>query len=92
MPSDWPHKAAPDTSETDTRSADEALAKLRRDFTGHRIWRAVRWDGRLGDWVASLHDPHAGVDPTVIRSTAAALREALVNEALRAEAVRAVTW
>lgn len=95
MPSEWPQRATPD--ETDTHAADEALAALRRDFSGHRIWRAVKWDGRLGDWVASLHDPSAGVDPTVIRSSAAALREALVNEAARVvvergEAASVETW
>ncbi|URN05498.1 hypothetical protein LUW74_20740 [Actinomadura madurae] len=92
MPSERPQKANPNPSETDTHAADEALAELRRDFTGHRIWRATRWDGRLGDWVASLHDPHAGVDPTVITSNPTALREALVNEAERAKATRAGTW
>lgn len=86
MPSEWPQTATPD--QTDPHSADKALAELRRDFTGHRIWRATRWDGRLGDWVASLHDPSAGVDLTVIRSSAAALREALNNEADRAEMLR----
>jgi hypothetical protein len=65
---------------------DRELARLRQDFTGHRIWRAVRWDGRLGDWVASLHDPAAGIDPTVICSDAAALRKALRVEAERAAA------
>jgi len=92
MPTEWPNQATPNPHEADAHAADEALAELRRDFTGHRIWRAVRWDGRLGDWVASLHDPHAGVEPTVIRSSAAALREALVNEAARAEVARAETW
>lgn len=96
MPSDRPGKAVP--SQTSQRvtvtaesSTDQALANLRRDFTGHRIWRAVRWDGRLGDWVASLHDPSAGIDPTVIRSDPAALREALVTEAARAETERMET-
>ncbi|TDE39375.1 hypothetical protein [Actinomadura sp. 6K520] len=88
MSTEWPNQAAPNPYETDPRAADEALAKLRRDFTGHRIWRAVRWDGRLGDWVASLHDPLAGVDLTVIRSSPTALREALVNEAERARVAR----
>jgi hypothetical protein len=92
MSTEWPNQAAPTPYETDSRAADEALAELRRDFTGHRIWRAVRWDGRLGDWVASLHDPQAGVDPTVIRSSPAALRQALVNEAARAEVRRVETW
>ncbi|TDD69407.1 hypothetical protein E1293_35845 [Actinomadura darangshiensis] len=92
MPSEWPQKANPNTNEIDTDTADEALAELRRDFTGHRIWRATRWDGRLGDWVASLHDPHAGVDPTVVASGPTELREALVNEAERAKVTRAGTW
>lgn len=92
MSTEWPQKATPNPYETDAHAADEALAKLRHDFTGHRIWRAVRWDGRLGDWVATLHDPHAGMDPTVIRSSPAALREALVNEAARAEVARVETW
>jgi hypothetical protein len=63
---------------------DQALAALRKAFGGHRIWRAVRQDGRLGDWVATLHDPAAGVDPTVICGTAEELREALVRERERA--------
>jgi hypothetical protein len=59
---------------------DQMLSQLRADFTGHRIWRSVRWDGLLGGWVATLHDPAAGVDPTVFRDTAADLREALIRE------------
>lgn len=92
MPSEWPQQATSTEHETDSERAAEALAALRRDFTGHRIWRGVKRDGRLGDWVASLHDPSAGVDPTVIRSGPAELREALVNEAARAVVVRAGTW
>ena len=67
---------------------DQELDRLRKEFTGHRIWRAVRWDGRLGDWVASLHDPAAGIDPTVVCSDAAALRAALRVEAERGAARR----
>ncbi|WUH96829.1 hypothetical protein OHR68_25090 [Spirillospora sp. NBC_00431] len=92
MPSEWPQMATPDETDphaTDPHAADEALAELRRDFTGHRIWRGVKQNGRLGDWVASLHDPSAGVDLTVIRSSAAGLREALNKEAVRAEVARA---
>ncbi|MFA1546776.1 hypothetical protein [Actinomadura chokoriensis] len=66
--------------ETRTQIEEPALRRLREEFTGHRIWRARRWDGRLGDWVATLHDPAAGVDATVICSDSAALREALVRE------------
>lgn len=69
--------------ETRAQSEDPVLRRLREEFTGHRIWRSRRWDGRLGDWVATLHDPAAGVDATVIRSDAAALREALVQERQR---------
>ena len=74
----------------DTRTSleDRDLAQLRREFTGHRIWRAVRWDGRLGDWVASLHDPAGGIDPTVICSSAEELRAVLRREAERANARR----
>jgi hypothetical protein len=70
--------------DTHKHSDDEDLARLRTEFTGYRIWRSVRWDGRLGDWVASLHDPSAGIDPTVICSDADALRETLRREAQRA--------
>ncbi|WP_281292187.1 hypothetical protein [Actinomadura decatromicini] len=42
--------------------------------------------------MASLRDPSAGVDPTVIQTSPAALREALVHEAERAEVARAGTW
>ncbi|MFB4311957.1 hypothetical protein [Actinomadura sp. GTD37] len=66
--------------ETRAQIEEPALRQLREEFTGHRIWRARRWDGRPGDWVATLHDPAAGVDATVIRSDSAALREALLQE------------
>jgi len=65
-------------------NGDQAMTQLRDEFGGHRIWRAVRWDGRLGDWVASLHDPAEGVDPTVIRDGPEQLRAALVQEKERA--------
>jgi hypothetical protein len=68
-----------------TNTDDQKLAELRTSFTGHRIWRSVRWDGRLGDWIATLHDTAAGVDPTVICSTANDLQDALVGERRRAE-------
>ena len=68
-----------------TNSDDRVLARLREDFPGHRIFRAVRSDGLLGEWVASLHDPRAGVDATVMQPTAEQLRAALVSEAERAE-------
>lgn len=70
--------------ETRAHNDDPALRRLRDEFTGHRIWRSRRWDGRPGDWVATLHDPAAGVDPTVIRADSAALREALEQERQRA--------
>lgn len=70
--------------ETRAHTDDPALRQLREEFTGHRIWRSRRWDGLPGDWVATLHDPAAGVDPTVIRPDSAALRDALVQERQRA--------
>ncbi|TDB87124.1 hypothetical protein E1264_15585 [Actinomadura sp. KC216] len=63
---------------------DWAIARIRAEFVGYRIWRAVRKDGSLGEWVASLHDPTMGVDPTVMRPTAEELRAALVEEGQRA--------
>ncbi|GGV43518.1 hypothetical protein GCM10010182_80220 [Actinomadura cremea] len=64
---------------------DEQLIEwLRADFPGHRIWRGHDRDGRPGGWVATLHDPAAGVEPTVIRTDAAALRKALTEEAQKA--------
>lgn len=70
--------------ETRAQADDPVLRRLREEFSGHRIWRSRRWDGGLGDWVATLHDPAAGVDPTVIRSDSASLREALTQERERA--------
>ncbi|NDU72374.1 hypothetical protein GWI34_07010 [Actinomadura sp. DSM 109109] len=64
------------------------MSRLRADFTGHRIWRSTRHDGRLGGWVATLHDPAAGVDPTVFADTATDLRVALLRERDRAAATR----
>ncbi len=61
----------------------EALARLQEEFPGHRIWRSVRSDDRLGDWVATLRDPDEGVDATVMAGSAAKLRDALVNEKAR---------
>ncbi|MFI0409940.1 hypothetical protein [Actinomadura sp. 3N508] len=46
-------------------------------------------DGLLGEWVATLHDPAAGVDSTVMCPTPETLRAALVEEAERAERKRA---
>ncbi|MEU6034706.1 hypothetical protein ABZ801_04805 [Actinomadura sp. NPDC047616] len=63
---------------------DQELIELRVDFPGHRIWRAVGHDGRLGEWVATLRDSSAGVDATCICPTAAELREALNEERERA--------
>jgi len=63
-----------------------ALEELRRDFIGHRIWRSVRSDGRPGEWVASLHDPGAGITPTLMHPTPEALRAELVQERVRAQA------
>ncbi|MES9543728.1 hypothetical protein [Actinomadura sp. NPDC000600] len=88
MATEQPRQTNPDPFKAGTEAAEKALADLRRDFTGYRIWRATRWDGRLGDWVASLHDPRAGVDPTVIASNPSALREALVHEGERARNAR----
>ncbi len=69
----------------DGRARDEwELESLRGDFGGWRIWRAVRQDGRLGEWVASLHDPTAGVEPTLMHPSASLLREALDQQAQRA--------
>ncbi|WP_067491421.1 hypothetical protein [Actinomadura hibisca] len=73
---------APPTSE---HPDDALLAGLRQDFSGHRFFRAVRFDGLLGDWVATLHDPAHGVSATVIRNSADELREALLEEAAEAE-------
>jgi hypothetical protein len=70
--------------ETRSLQDDPVLSRMQEEFPGHRIWRARRWDGRAGDWVATLLDPAAGVDLTVIRSDAEALRSALVSERQRA--------
>ncbi|MBT2206855.1 MULTISPECIES: hypothetical protein [Actinomadura] len=69
--------------ETRAQQEDRALRQLRDDFTGHRIWRSRRGGGQAGDWVATLHDSAAGVDPTVIRPNAGELRAALVEERKR---------
>ncbi|MDL4815309.1 hypothetical protein [Actinomadura opuntiae] len=71
---------------------DAVLRQLQEEFTGHRIWRSRRWDGQAGDWVATLLDRAAGVDPTVIRSDAEALRTALVEERERAAGRTKRAW
>lgn len=74
-----------DVAATCTNSEDIALSELRTDFPGWRIWRAVKRDGRLGEWVATRHDPGAGVSATVMEPTAALLRAALIEEREQAE-------
>ncbi|TDD61118.1 hypothetical protein E1293_45210 [Actinomadura darangshiensis] len=69
----------------DTSSFDNpALDRLRKDFPGHHIWRSRRWDGLLGEYVATLLDPKAGVDATVMRPDPVELRAELMREAVRA--------
>lgn len=76
-----------------TYTDDPALLQLRQEFTGHRIWRARRGDGSPGVWVATLRDPSAGVDPTVVCPDPAALRKALKRERERASRPRmAKAW
>ncbi|MFC5186032.1 hypothetical protein [Actinomadura harenae] len=77
--------APPTRAETKSHTDDQRLADLREEFRGHRIWRSPRWDGGLGCWIATLHDPMQGVDPTVIRDTADQLRNALLEERELAE-------
>jgi hypothetical protein len=72
--------------DTPVNAADQALAQLREDFQGHRIWRAIRQGGKAGDWVATLRDPREGVDATVVCGSAEELRKALTLERSRASA------
>jgi hypothetical protein len=74
-----------DAAAARTNSEDIALSELRTDFPGWRIWRAVKRDGCLGEWVATRHDPGAGVSATVMRPTPELLRAALIEERERAE-------
>lgn len=41
---------------------------------------------RLGEWVASLHDPRVGIEPTLMFPTAPLLRGALLRQAESAKA------
>ncbi|TYK43243.1 hypothetical protein [Actinomadura decatromicini] len=66
------------------RRDERELGRLRADFGGWRIWRAVRRDGGLGEWVASLHDPTVGVEPTLMLPSAPLLRKALIRQAEKA--------
>nr|BFE32297.1 hypothetical protein GCM10010200_045480 [Actinomadura rugatobispora] len=70
----------------DSNTEEKVLEQLRQEFEGHRIWRSVRADGRLGEWIASLHDPTAGVTPTLMHPTPEALRTALIRERVQARA------
>ncbi|QXJ22877.1 hypothetical protein AGRA3207_003947 [Actinomadura graeca] len=77
-----------------TRAEDEepALRQLREEFTGHRIWRSQRPDGQPSIWVATLFDPDAGVDATVISPDPVELREALLKEGRRAGGRSGRAW
>ncbi|NVI88518.1 hypothetical protein [Actinomadura sp. BRA 177] len=77
----------------DTSSFDNpALDQLKKDFPGHRIWRSRRWDGEPGEYVATLIDPKAGVDATVMRPDPAELRAELMREAFRARGGARRLW
>jgi hypothetical protein len=67
-------------------AADQLLEELRAEYAGQwRIWRSQR-DGVPVSWCASIRDPAAGIDPTVICTTAESLRAALADQAKKAEA------
>ncbi|MCP2338589.1 hypothetical protein FHU30_003944 [Actinomadura rupiterrae] len=79
-----PESKPPTRANRSTDADDQRLTDLREEFGGHRIWRSPHRDGGLGCWVASLHDPTQGVDPTLICDTADQLRDALLEERERA--------
>jgi len=60
--------------------ADPEAAALEADFTGWHVWRATDRFGQPGDFVATRHDPAAGVDPTVMAGSAAEMRAALTEQ------------
>ena len=70
--------------DTVSKPDNPALEILREEFPGHHIWRSRTSDGRLGEYVATLINPNAGVDATVIRPDLGALRAELMREATRA--------
>jgi hypothetical protein len=70
---------------THANQDDQLLDRLRRDHRGWMIWRAVKQDGTLGEWVATRNDPRAGVSATVMQPTPEALRAALAEELRQAE-------
>ncbi|MEO3782364.1 hypothetical protein ABGB12_03475 [Actinocorallia sp. B10E7] len=80
--------SAPDDAEirlTMPRGGD-ALTRLQAEHPGWRIFRSRKRDGRAGDdWVASRRDVRAGIDPTVICRSAEELRQALREQARRAQ-------
>ncbi|WP_433329093.1 hypothetical protein [Spirillospora sp. CA-294931] len=67
-----------------TPNSSDPLEALREEFPGHRVWRSMRGD-IPGEWCATLHDPNAGVDPTLMEPTANDLRERLLAEGERAK-------
>jgi hypothetical protein len=83
----WAEQNAPHASSHpfQANSDDQALSRIRADFPGWRIWRAIKSDGSLGEWVATRHDPAAGVSATVMQPNPDALRAALVEERRQAE-------
>jgi hypothetical protein len=74
------------------RQTDPEAAAIQADFTGWRVWRATNRFGQPGDFIATRRDPQAGVDPTVMTTTADQMREALASQRKRAEAGESATW
>jgi hypothetical protein len=72
-----------DRNHVNATANERDLDTLRADFPGWRIWRTRDGDV-LVCWVATLHDPAAGVAKTVITETAKKLREQLGDQARQA--------
>jgi hypothetical protein len=61
-------------------SDDDEPAAIEAEFEGWHVWRATNRFGDPGDYVATLRDPSAGVDPTVMADTAERLRASLAEQ------------
>jgi hypothetical protein len=61
-------------------STEETIEQITAEFPGWKIWRARRWDDKPTSWVATRLKESAGVDATVMVSTAELLREALADQ------------
>jgi hypothetical protein len=59
---------------------EETIVQISAEYPGWHVWRARRRDDKPASWIATRLEESAGIDATVMMSTAEQLREALADQ------------